>query len=55
MTKTEFHLTISIQYQYNINTISIQYQYNINQTGDENKEKYKFEDFLVDPISISQK
>ena len=40
---------------FKINTISIQYQYNINQTGDENKEKYKFEDFLVDPISISQK
>ena len=31
--------TISVQYQYNINTISVQYQYNINQTGDENEEK----------------
>ena len=47
--------TISIQYHYNINTISIQYQYNINQTGDENKKKYKFKDFLVDPVSNSQK
>ena len=34
---------------------SSQYQYNIKQTGDENKEKYKFEDFLVDPVSNSQK
>ena len=34
---------------------SSQYQYNINQTSDENKEKYKFEDFLVDPVSNSQK
>ena len=40
---------------HNINTISIQYQHNINQTSDENKEKYKFEDFLVDPVSNSQK
>ena len=46
--------TIQIQYQYNINTISIQYQYNFKQTGDENKEKYKFEDFLVDPVPNSQ-
>ena len=30
---------------------SLQYQYNVNQTGEENKEKYRFEDFLVDPES----
>ena len=29
-------------------------QYNINQTGYKNKEKYKFEDFLVDPVPNSQ-
>ena len=34
---------------------SFQYQYNINQTGDENKEKYKFEDFLVDPVPNSER
>ena len=28
--------------------------YNINQTDDENEEKYKFEDFLVDPVPNSQ-
>ena len=28
--------------------------YNFNQTGDENKEKYQFKDFLVDPIPNSQ-
>ena len=28
--------------------------YNINQTGDKSKEKYKFEDFLVDPVPNSQ-
>ena len=33
---------------------SLQYKYNIRQTGDENKEKYKFEDFLVDPVPNSQ-
>ena len=26
----------------------------INQSGDENNEKYKFEDFLVDPVPNSQ-
>ena len=27
--------------------------YNINQTGDESKKKYKFEDFLGDPLPNS--
>ena len=33
---------------------SLQYQYNNKQTGDENREKYKFEDFLIDPVPNSQ-
>ena len=33
----------------------LEYQYNIDQTGYENKEKFKFEDFLVDPVPNSQK
>ena len=31
------------------------YQYNINQISDENKDKYKFENFLVDLEPNSQK
>ena len=43
MTKAEFLLTISIQYQYNIK-----------QTSDENKEKYQLGDYKLTQYQILQ-